>query len=418
MSYFKGFIGFIIPLAALFCASLAAAEPLPVALQPNGTPVEAVITNSGSLFNQLIFFFETSGNISERIDFSVEAPEGTTITARTANMANTTALSALASKKDLIPLKLRTSSARELAQITIKAPTLARSMHHLADDNRCSGMTEATINALLESYRRAGINITREDLCSGSDGEGTPPGNGGFPGIPGVIPPGGGTPPTDQPPGTTQPASRCEGLSDQMIANILLSYKVTFNAEITKEQFCSGNFKIDTGSPFSDTDATDPNNQYREFYTLVQKNSCAPANKVRHVVALTLSFKKVDGSKLSPEHKVRVAAKPRKFKGSKASTIKPISEGMWAPEPLVMMSTTGGGSETINVYKWTRKPKQIAKLPVTRYVYYRGLTLANGRVKSVLTGGKGVFELTNGFDTYSVCFMLKRVRQRVNGYTN
>jgi hypothetical protein len=56
------------------------------------------------------------------------------------------------------------------------------------------------------------------------------------------------------------------------------------------------------------------------------------------------------------------------------------------------------------------------RIPIVKYVGYKGYGLSLARIKGLLNGGKATFELSNGGDIYGVCFSLARKRQVRNGY--
>lgn len=106
-------------------------------------------------------------------------------------------------------------------------------------------------------------------------------------------------------------------------------------------------------------------------------------------------------------------------KASPAS-IKPVSDGKFAPKPLVLIQSPGysySSTPTLNLLGWKNgRPGKAKALKIEDYVYYRGQRLARAVAAGILNGGKGTFEITVGESVGTACFSLIRTRQRVNGY--
>lgn len=206
--------------------------------------------------------------------------------------------------------------------------------------------------------------------------------------------------------------NRCAFLPESAIQQLLLIYKQIYGRDITREEFCNG----DSSSGNNGNNNNNGSEDTLFAKALLHVNSCA---KSSYLVGVRLDLTAVTDAAFTQGFEVAVAAKPRKHRGEDASTIKPYAEGLYAGEPILLMSSLGsyGASEKVNLVQWKKnKPGKIKKLPVVKYVYYRGLYLALARLRGLLKGGKATFELTNGDVAYSVCFKLAQTRQRANGY--
>jgi hypothetical protein len=115
---------------------------------------------------------------------------------------------------------------------------------------------------------------------------------------------------------------------------------------------------------------------------------------------------------------VSVALQEFPFKRDQAASIKPSSDGKYRGEPILLMQTIAYGSEYVNIRQYAKsgKLRSARRIPIIKYVGYRGLSLSLARLRGLLNGGKATFELTNGSDIYGVCFSLARRRQVRNGY--
>ena len=215
----------------------------------------------------------------------------------------------------------------------------------------------------------------------------------------------------------------CNVMSEESLEALIKFHRDVLNQDVTAKDIClPGTAPGDQAStPGSGTGSTTAGTG--TFRSILSKDTCKSARSSKYLVSVNFDLTAVDPALYTNNIRLVVAIRARKFEGSKASTIKPVSEGQYAPRPLVMMSTVGGfyggSGEKILVKKWARNKVRSNKgLKVVKYVYYRGLMLSTALVQPVLTGGKGTFELTSGTNVYSVCFNLTRTRQRANGYKN
>ncbi len=209
----------------------------------------------------------------------------------------------------------------------------------------------------------------------------------------------------------------CSGLSEEAIQKLLDFYKNAFGTSITRAELCEN---IDPGSGTggtggsggSDNGATSP-----VFRSLLSKDTCSKSSK--YLVQIEFDLNAVAQASLDKGVSLLASVDEYEYNGSKAASIKPISDGKFAPRPLILMSSVGGyyTNEQISLVRWGRgKIKSRKILKFAKSLYYKNLFLSSALVDGVLTGGKGTFEITNGVDIYSVCMKLQRTRQRVNGY--
>ncbi len=154
----------------------------------------------------------------------------------------------------------------------------------------------------------------------------------------------------------------------------------------------------------------------REYYSLLHKNACRP-KATRYLLRVV-----VDLSELLPEQRagaaISVQANEYQFTGDKAASIKPVSDGRFAPQPLLLMSFLGTFcGQRINLVRWGNdRPKIAATIRVEDLIPYKGRILTRSPIGRFLRGGNATFELQNVRSSYGVCFRLERKRQKVNGY--
>lgn len=175
---------------------------------------------------------------------------------------------------------------------------------------------------------------------------------------------------------------------------------------------------VDTTTDPADTFYSDPRNGAAVGYGHLLKDSC-DARAKRYLIKMTIDLSTVDHSQYQNNIEIRIRAGAKAYSGKKAATIKPVSDGKFAPHPLLLMSSVGGwgGKEKINLTRWSKgKPGKLTPIDIEDHVSYHSLYLTRSVISKYLRGGRGVFTITNGNEAYSICFSLVRSRQRINGY--
>jgi hypothetical protein len=206
-----------------------------------------------------------------------------------------------------------------------------------------------------------------------------------------------------------EPLLDCSQFSEAVISSILLTYQSVYGSSFTLNDLCGDSER--SGSTSSDSASSTIASAAAT--TFLSKDACDKRTK-QYTVKISVKIP----SSLTGVAKITLSANERFYSGAKASSIKPISDGRFAPRPLVLMSSLGG-SEKIELVKWSGKKIQSRKpLKSAKYTAYRSFFLLSALLDNVLRGGYGTFEISNSSNQYGVCFQLKRVRQRANGYTN
>lgn len=164
--------------------------------------------------------------------------------------------------------------------------------------------------------------------------------------------------------------------------------------------------------------ASTDNSQFGTAYNWyhLQKDNCAGSAKDRYLSIMKLDLTGVNPTLFDSSFQITLSLKEFKFKGAMVASIKPSSDGKYKGEPILLMGQVGS-PEYVNIVSW--KNKKIAgqrRIPVVKYVGYKGYSLSLARLNGVLNGGRSTVELSNGGDIYGVCFTMVRRRQSVNGY--
>jgi hypothetical protein len=149
----------------------------------------------------------------------------------------------------------------------------------------------------------------------------------------------------------------------------------------------------------------------------LHKDACLSDRTARYISRISFRPDQVPAENLSNGFTIRVGVKEFPYSGSQVASIKPVAEGRYRGEPILLMAAIQYGAEYVNIIKRNGiRVRSRKKLPVVKSVYYRGYALSLARLSGVLNGGKATFEISNGRYIYGVCFSLNRRRQRVNGY--
>jgi hypothetical protein len=153
-----------------------------------------------------------------------------------------------------------------------------------------------------------------------------------------------------------------------------------------------------------------------ERYGIMNKDACSNPN-TQYYLLVRVNLSAVDRRK---QKRLSVTARVRyqDYTGLSIASIKPVSDGRFAPDPLILMHHLGHlCGHRIHVVEWENKiPVRRTLIPVEDMIQWRDFVLVRSPIAAYLTGGLATFELTDTNRGYSACFTLERIRQRANGY--
>ena len=153
------------------------------------------------------------------------------------------------------------------------------------------------------------------------------------------------------------------------------------------------------------------------FLYQAQKDACEMYTTHSYVTGVWFDVSGVAPEVLAKGFSIRFAMQEYKFQGARVASIKPASDGKYRGEPILLMGAVQYGGEYVNVIRRSRRGvRSRRRIPVVKYVSYKGYLLSLARLRGILRGGHATFELTNGGLVYGVCFALQRRRQVANGY--
>jgi hypothetical protein len=232
----------------------------------------------------------------------------------------------------------------------------------------------------------------------------------------------------------------CSFLSAEQLNKILEQLKGYTGQEWTKDKFCEfaknpseegailpgapgagaggGGNTGGSGFPNDPTDEAflaNLDNSSLDVAGVFRKDSCN-SRVSKYFVRVTMNLSEVDAAKFPQGIVVRFRGLENIYEGSRAASIKPVSDGKFAPAPLLLMNSVSY-DENIQVMKWTKgKPKKVADVDVEDKVYYRGFVLSRSVASSILNGGYASVDNVSDYQAYGACLNMVKSRQRVNGY--
>jgi hypothetical protein len=229
----------------------------------------------------------------------------------------------------------------------------------------------------------------------------------------------------------------CSLMDPQQLQTFLDQLKQYTGREWTKEEFCEfvknpteeGNILPNTPgggagggeNSFLPTDPTDEaflanlDNSSLDLAGVFRKDSCnSRVNK--YLVRVRMDLAEVDSTKFPQGITVRFRGLENVYRESRAASIKPVSDGRFAPQPLLLMNSVSY-DENIDVMTWKKgTPNKVGDIDIEDKVYYRGFVLSRSIASAVLRGGYASVDKVSDYQSYGACLNMVRSRQRVNGY--
>ncbi len=166
-----------------------------------------------------------------------------------------------------------------------------------------------------------------------------------------------------------------------------------------------------TPSPVKSAKAS-PGTVSGDYVGLFEKNACSSETDT-YIFRVKIKLPQ----NLPSSGYLRIRVSETKHYGGKEATIKPISDGKFAPQPLLLMNYLGFCGQSIKITKWSGgKPVSSTDAKVFDLIHYRDLILTRTPIGNYLVGGEATVQLFDQNSGYGACFTLERKRQRVNGY--
>lgn len=207
----------------------------------------------------------------------------------------------------------------------------------------------------------------------------------------------------------------CDGIDP-----VVIPFLIDFCTEQTGHQ-CSREEACGVVNPPQDTPpAGEPpvtsNGGTVTFSSVILKDTCDPDRNRRYLVRLELFVDRLTPDLQSNGFTISVSARPDPYTDTMAFAVKEKGEGR-VRGVLFLPHTTNQWGEGVRVDLWDGGTITWAKaLKVTDYVYHRGQTLLRVAANSVMLGRYGTVTIGTPQKAYSVCVLLKKKRQNLNGY--
>lgn len=148
------------------------------------------------------------------------------------------------------------------------------------------------------------------------------------------------------------------------------------------------------------------------YIGILRKDACDPSgNKLRYKVRVTIRFRRDTTTGTA-----RVTLSEQTYSGYRGTSLKPESEGRFAPQPILLMSSLTSCFQELSFVSWKQGRPTVKKLQLEDTITYRGASYDRVPIGNLLKGGRGVFDIENGQSSYGVCLALSATRQVVNGY--
>lgn len=361
----------VIGVGFTFVQAEVSAQPL-VRLPLDGKAVEFKDPSFPDSLQSVRFYAQSNADFTQPLAISIRAPAGAIVSVQAARTKARTP--AGVKRSAFYPVPMRKSGATAIAQsIRLRSASSMTSQYSsgspvettAVSSGGCCGLSTSFLNSFLSAYPSCSDYqciceiLASTGVCSAfpgaGGGTGTPGSGGGSSGLPGFTTPTGGA-------------------DDQFYASALIE----------------GAF---------------------------MKDACA-RNATPSLLEVTVDLSRVNRSRLTNGLAINIAALERTYTGSRAASIKPVSDGKYAPRPLLIMARAAPGREAVRVVRWKQGKPRIERIyDRLDSAFYRGFSLL--RVPVELPGGFASVDVVdddNYTKAYGVCLEMVRRRQRVNGY--
>lgn len=146
------------------------------------------------------------------------------------------------------------------------------------------------------------------------------------------------------------------------------------------------------------------------YITTVFKNACEKQSKRPYLVRLRIQLKKRSATSIA------IGIEESKFDGKKGATIKPVSEGRFAPNPLLLMEMTRQCGVKVTETVWRNGKPKFTSLKPEDLIRFHERVFVRVNMGGRMQGGKASYDLTDADTGYGVCFNRQAVRQYANDY--
>lgn len=345
-----------------FIATTVQAQPIVVKYPASNQIASAQIPANTSANTPVYFYFISKGNVSTQIGAEVLGPTGLQASVEAAQIKGSALETLQKGNFWKVFLSANGSTSGRSAVTPASSKTTPRStVNTRATDSSCASLPSSVIAIIVANISaQRGTPVSYEEICPAATGQGL----------------------------AGNQASLEEG------AEIPEGSEVPVAAQPKIEQ------------------------TYGSAKGIIQKDNCSSLKQ--YLIRVSVKLDKLAPDVLAQGFEIKSRLQEVEYVGGRPASLKPVSDGKYAPRPLLLMQSLGGG-QWVNLVTWAKgKPKIVAKVAASpSIVYWRGLVLVRVVADKLLAAGGGRkvnFELTNGSTIYNVCGKSARVRWRTNGY--
>jgi len=159
------------------------------------------------------------------------------------------------------------------------------------------------------------------------------------------------------------------------------------------------------------------------FFGIETRNACDTKGKQIVKLKITSNF---DSAKYPSGLPIKLSYKSVNYEGKQYASLKPVSEGMWAPAPLLLYAIMGYGIGSdvsyLQVSKWnaTGITKKINIKGGRPGIVYRGFFLTAYKAAPAISLGGDITvdqRIDGSMQAFGHCFKASRTRQNKGGYS-
>jgi hypothetical protein len=147
------------------------------------------------------------------------------------------------------------------------------------------------------------------------------------------------------------------------------------------------------------------------FRATFLKDACAEAEKRRpYLVRFEIRLKKHSSSPIAVNLTEEINT------GSQAASIKPLSEGRFAPNPLLLMEMLRACGQKVHEATWRRERPVVSELKAEDLITFHNRSFVRVNMGGRMSGGAATYVLSTPDTAYGVCFQRNAVRQYAGDY--
>jgi hypothetical protein len=147
------------------------------------------------------------------------------------------------------------------------------------------------------------------------------------------------------------------------------------------------------------------------FRTTYYKDACTPIERKRpYLVRFGIKLKKGASAPIA----INLAEET--YSGNQGASIKPESEGRFAPNPLLLMEMIRACGQKVHEATWRRERPLVSELKAEDLITFHNRSFVRVDMGGRMSGGEASYVLSTPDTAYGVCFQRNAVRQYASDY--